>query len=256
MPPGQPPWDEAGAAAGPGEDVKYWCREGAARLGIELDAEQCRLFQEYYQLILRKSGKVNLTAILEAKEAALKHFVDSLTCLLVAPLEGSPQVVDVGSGAGLPGIPVKIARPRIILTLVDSSLKKVAFLKEAITGLKLEQTSALHGRAEDLAHRPDLRARFDYALCRALAPLPVLLEYCLGFLRTGGFLIAFKGPAAAAEEEKSVNALSLLGGVIREVRFVALPYLGHRRRLIVVEKIKETPPKYPRRPGIPSRRPL
>lgn len=237
-------------------DFQNWCQKGAASLGIDLDEEQVRLFEEYYRLILKRSRVVNLTAILEEKEAALKHFIDSLTCLLVTPLEGSRQVIDVGAGAGLPGIPLKIARPQLRLTLLDSSRRKVAFIKEAVDTLGLKEVRIVHGRAEDAAHWIDFREQFDYALSRALAPLPVLIEYCLGFVKIGGFLIALKGPAAAAEEKKGQKALSLLGGVIREVKQIKLPYLGHQRRLIVIEKLKKTPAEYPRRAGMPSQHPL
>lgn len=270
MPPGPPRKDESGpvergvfkkeafeagttaSAGGVGE----WSEKGAAKLGIEITPEQKRLLAEYYRLILKKNSEINLTAILEEKDFALKHFVDSLVCLLAAPLNGAPQVIDVGAGAGLPGIPVKIARPRIGLTLVESSVKKVAFLEEAIRKLGLAKTRAVRGRAEELAHRPDLREQFDCALSRALAPLPVLLEYCLGFVRPGGLLVALKGPAAVREEAESENALFLLGGTIREAKEIALPFLRHRRRLIVIEKTAPTPPKYPRRTGMPAKKPL
>ncbi|MCL6447984.1 MAG: 16S rRNA (guanine(527)-N(7))-methyltransferase RsmG [Armatimonadetes bacterium] len=245
----------AGPSA-PAGGVGDWCKKGAAELGIEITPGQGRLFDQYYRLILKKNSAFNLTSILEEKEFALKNIVDSLTCLLAVSLNGARRVVDVGAGAGLPGIPVKIARPEIRLTLVDSSLKKAAFLEDAIRELGLTETKVLRGRAEELAHRADLREQFDCALSRALAPLPVLLEYCLGFVRPWGFLIALKGPAAVREEAESARALFLLGGVIRETKEIALPFLGHRRRLIVVEKTAPTPPKYPRRTGIPAKRPL
>ncbi|MEW5898397.1 MAG: 16S rRNA (guanine(527)-N(7))-methyltransferase RsmG [Bacillota bacterium] len=245
----------AGPSA-PAGGVGDWCKKGAAELGIEITPEQRRLLEKYYRLILKKNSEFNLTAILEEKEFALKHIVDSLTCLPAVPLNGARRVVDVGAGAGLPGIPVKIARPEIRLTLVESSLKKAGFLEDAIRELGLTETKVLRGRAEELAHRADLREQFDCALSRALAPLPVLLEYCLGFVRPGGFLVALKGPAAVREEAKSARALFLLGGAIRETKEIVLPFLGHRRRLIVVEKTAPTPPKYPRRTGIPAKRPL
>ncbi len=245
----------AGTSA-PAGGVGDWCKKGAAELGIEITPEQERLLEKYYQLVRKKNSAFNLTAILEEKEFALKHIVDSLTCLLAGPLNGARRVVDVGAGAGLPGIPVKIARPEIGLTLVESSLKKAAFLEDTIRELGLTETKVLRGRAEELAHRAELSEQFDCALSRALAPLPVLLEYCLGFVRPGGFLVALKGPAAVREEAESARALFLLGGVIRETKEIVLPFLGHRRRLIVVEKTAPTPPEYPRRAGIPAKRPL
>ena len=244
---------EPGAPAG---GVREWCRKGAAELGIALTPEQERLFDKYYQLVRKKNSGFNLTAILEEKEFALKHCVDSLSCLLAASFNGTPRVIDVGAGAGMPGIPVKITRSGIRLTLVESSLKKTAFLEEAVRELGLAETKVLRGRAEELAHQADLREQFDYVLSRALAPLPVLLEYCLGFVRPGGLLVALKGPAAVQEEADSAKALFLLGGVIREIKEIALPFLGDRRRLVIVVKTAATPPKYPRRTGIPAKRPL
>lgn len=246
-------------APGPVESfpkLAYWCQRGAAELGIELNEKQGRLFVAYYQLLLKRSQEINLTTILEEKDVALKHFVDSLTCLLAVPLEDCAQVIDVGTGAGLPGIPVKIVRPQIELTLIDSVGKKIEFIQEVVAGLGLTGAKAVPGRAEDLAHRAEYREQFDYVLSRALAPLPVLCEYCLGFAKIGGLVIALKGPAAAAEEKEATTALSLLGGMIREVKQFALPYLGHRRRLVVIEKIRPTPNRYPRRAGVPARRPL
>jgi len=238
------------------ESLAYWCKKGAAGLGIDLDEKHTVQLDNYYQLILEKNKEINLTSILEEKEVAIKHFVDSLTCLLVAPLEGCPQVVDVGAGAGLPGIPVKIVRPQINLSLLDSVAKKVDFIQEAIKKLDLANTGAVHGRAEDLAHQKNWRGKFDYALSRALAPLSVVIECCLAFVKTGGFLIVFKGPAAVMEIENCRSALNIMGGVLREVKELTLPFVGHERRLIVIEKVCPTISQYPRRPGIPRKKPL
>jgi 16S rRNA (guanine527-N7)-methyltransferase len=245
--------------AGPSESIGelgYWCTGGSLEMGINLSSKQKELFERYYQIILRRNEQANLTAILSEKEVALKHFVDSLSCLLVAPVEGNSLVVDVGSGAGLPGIPLKIVRPEISLTLIESSAKKAEFLKEAVLLLGLPDVKVVLGRVEEISHRQDYRELFDYAVCRAVAPLPVVIEYCLGLVRAGGWMIALKGPAAVAEEKECNRALSLLGGALREVRQMTLPYLEHRRRLIVIEKIQKTPSEYPRRVGVPAKRPL
>jgi len=238
------------------ESLASWCKKGAAGLGIDLNEKQTAQFDSYHQLILKKNKEMNLTSILEAKEVALKHVVDSLTCLLVAPLDGTPWVIDVGAGAGLPGIPVKIARPQMNLFLLDSAAKKVHFLQDVIKKLSLADTEAVHGRAEDLARQKNWRGQFDYALSRALAPLSVVIEYCLAFLKIGGFLIVWKGPAAVLEIENCRRALSVMGGALREVKELTLPFIGHERRLIVIEKVFPTPPQYPRRPGIPGKKPL
>lgn len=238
------------------ESFRYWCREGAARLGVELTGEQLDIYVKYYLFLFAKSEKFNLTAIKGEKETALLHFVDSLACLQAVPLEGPRQVVDVGTGAGFPGLPVKIVRPQVSLVLVDSSLKKVSFVTEAIGCLGLVGARAVHGRAEDLAHKTDMRARFEVVLSRAVAPLPVLAELCLAFLGPGGLFVAFKGPAGAEEEKKSANVLKVMGGALKDVKEFVLPFYGHPRRLIVVEKIAPTPPQYPRRAGVPARRPI
>lgn len=245
--------------AGPSESIGeliYWCTNGSLELGINLSYEQKELFKRYYQIILKSNEQAKLTTILSEKEVALKHFVDSLTCLLVAPVEKDSLVVDVGSGAGLPGIPLKIVKPEISLTLVDSSVKKTEFLKEAVLYLGLPEVKVVLGRAEEMSHRQEYRELFDYAVCRAIAPLPVIIEYCLGLVRIGGWMIALKGPAAVTEEKDCSRALSLMGGALREVRQLTLPYLQHRRRLIVIEKVRKTPLKYPRRVGVPVKRPL
>lgn len=247
MPPGTPP-ESSG--------FRFWCREGAARLGIELTGEQLDLFWDYYLFLAGKSKKISLTAIKGEKEAALLHFVDSLSCLLAVSLDGAGRVLDVGTGAGFPGLPVKIARPGIDLVLVDSSRKKTAFVAEVISLLGLEKARVVTGRAEELAQNREFRGQFAVVLSRAVAPLPVLAELCLGFLKTGGLFVAYKGPAGEAEAASSGNALQVMGGTLREVKRFDLPFYGYPRLLIVVEKVAPTPPQYPRRAGVPAKRPL
>lgn len=245
--------------AGPSDsagELASWCGKGALKLGINLSREEKELFERYYKIIIKKNRQAGLTAIVSEKEAALKHFVDSLSCLLAAPFEENSFVADLGSGAGLPGIPLKIVRPEISLTLIDSSNKKVEFLNEVVQYLGLRKVKVLPGRAEEISHKPEYRGRFDYVVCRAVAALPVLIEYCLGLVKTGGLFIALKGPSSVEEEKKSERALSQLGGTIHEVKEFNLPFIGHRRRLITIKKVSQTPPAYPRRAGLPGKRPL
>jgi 16S rRNA (guanine527-N7)-methyltransferase len=237
-------------------ELVYWCFKGAEELGIILSSEQKELFNNYFKLIVEGNKKINLTRILTEKEAALKHFVDSLACLLVVPLEGSPQVVDVGSGAGLPGIPLKIAKPGISLTMIESSKKKADFLNDAVSRLRLSNTAAIYGRAEEISRREEYREQFDFAFCRAVGPLPVIAEYCLGLVRVGGRMVALKGRDAEVEAQGCDQMLSLLGGSLKEIRRLVLPYLGHERTLVVIEKTHPTPLKYPRRSGMPKKRPI
>ncbi len=237
-------------------ELEYWCAKGAEELGIILSGEQKELFNKYYKLIVEGNKKINLTRILSEKEAALKHFVDSLACLLVVPLEGSPQVADVGSGAGLPGIPLKIVKPGIFLTMIESSQKKADFLEDTVSSLGLADASAIYGRAEEISRREEYREQFDCAFCRAVGPLPAIAEYCLGLVRVGGRMVALKGRDAEVEAQGCDQLLSLLGGTLKEIRQLVLPYLGHERTLIVIEKTHPTPLKYPRRAGMPKKQPV
>ncbi|HAG10059.1 MAG TPA: 16S rRNA (guanine(527)-N(7))-methyltransferase RsmG [Desulfotomaculum sp.] len=237
-------------------ELKYWCSKGAEELGIILNSEQKELFNNYFKLIVEGNKKINLTRILTEKEAALKHFVDSLACLLVVPLEGSPQVADVGSGAGLPGIPLKIAKTGIFLTMIESSKKKADFLKDTVLSLGLSNALTICGRAEEISRREEYREQFDCAFCRAVGPLPVIAEYCLGLVRVGGLMVALKGRDAEVEAQECDQLLSLLGGTLKEIRQLVLPYIGHERTLIVIEKTHPAPLKYPRRAGMPKKRPI
>lgn len=237
-------------------ELDYWCSKGAEELEIILSSEQKELFNNYFKLIVEENKKINLTRIITEKEAALKHFVDSLSCLLVVTLEGSPQVVDVGSGAGFPGIPLKIVKPGIFLSMIESSKKKADFLKNTVSRLGLSNAVTIYGRAEEISHREEYREQFDCAFCRAVGPLPVIVEYCLGLVRVGGRMVALKGRDAEVEAQGCDQLLYLLGGSLKEVRPLDLPCLGHGRKLIVIEKTHQTPLKYPRHSGMPKKRPI
>ncbi len=227
--------------------------EHARAFALELSPAQLDTFERYYRELIDWNARVNLTAITERDQVTVKHFLDSLS---VAPLvPPTASVVDIGAGAGLPGIPLKIALPHLRLTLMDATRKKVDFLQHIIAALALQETRAVQARAEDLGRDPAYREQFDVALARAVAPLPVLAEYALPLVRVGGAFIAQKGIAIEEELQRAEHAIARLGGRVREVRVVQLPGL-EPRHLIVVDKTAPTPSGYPRRAGIPERKPL
>ncbi|NLM51652.1 MAG: 16S rRNA (guanine(527)-N(7))-methyltransferase RsmG [Firmicutes bacterium] len=224
-------------------------------LPVNLEAKSHQLFSRYAQLLLQRNQEMNLTRITDLEEIAVKHFWDSLALLKKMPtLAGA--VLDVGSGAGLPGIPLKIAVPEIKLTLVDSLQKRVSFLQEVVTLLALKDVNVIHARAEDLAKEVNIREQFPLVVSRAVARLNVLLELCLPFVQVGGCFVAYKGPESEQEVEEAKLALQELGGEIAETWSYQLPGGMGERALIFVKKVKPTPAKYPRRAGIPAKRPI
>lgn len=232
--------------------------EGARKLGLHLTSEQVDLFQQYYEQLREWNRRVNLTRIIGRDSVQKKHFLDSLT-VVQALLDMNPparRLLDVGSGAGLPGLPIKILWPYIHLGLIESVSKKTAFLQSIVASLGLRDVEVLTSRAEDLAHSEDHRERYDAVLCRAVAPLPTLMELTLPFCKLGGRVIAQKMASAEGEIARSEKALRLLGGEVREVRRVELDELAPPRVLVIVEKVTSTPDKYPRRAGVPARHPL
>ena len=228
--------------------------EGAQRLGLSLTPEQIERFQVYYDEIVDWNRRMNLTAIVDYDEVQIKHFLDSLTISMVFP-KVSSNVVDVGTGAGLPGVALKILYPDIELTLIDSVQKKAVFLKHLVDVLKLDGVHVVTGRAEEMAHDPIYRERFDAVLARGVARLAALTELTLPLCAVGGVLIAMKKREDHGEVDESDAALQILGGRLRQVVGIDLPGLTERA-LVVVDKVKSTPEKYPRRSGIPQKRPL
>jgi 16S rRNA (guanine527-N7)-methyltransferase len=229
---------------------------GAAKLGIQLDDRQVDRFRLYYDELVEWNRRVNLTAIVDYGEVQVRHFLDSLT---VAPLVGerTSRLIDIGSGAGFPGVPLKIARPAIGLTLVESVQKKAAFLQHLADRLGLDGVEVVAGRAETLAHDERYRERFDIAICRAVAGLATLAELSLPFCAVGGRFIAMKKGDIGGEVASSEKAVEILGGGLAGVGPVDMDeFEGERRSLVVVDKLEPTPDKYPRRPGIPRKRPL
>jgi 16S rRNA (guanine527-N7)-methyltransferase len=229
----------------------------AHALGAALDDGQIMALARYRDLLLDWNKHVNLTAIREPAAVERLHLVDALGLLrVVSQVElAGARLIDVGTGAGLPGIPLAIMAPGLRVTLIEATGKKVAFLQAAIDALRLRGVQALHGRAEELAHRADLRERFDLVTARALAELPALLELCLPFCRPGGRLLAAKKIGIDVEIGASARALGVLGGQLAAQTPLALPGLEDRQ-VVVVRKVRPTPPTYPRRPGLPVRQPL
>ncbi len=232
--------------------------EGAARLGICLEGEQAERFQTYYDELTVWNATVNLTAVSGREEVQTRHFLDSLAASKALPetvLDGSDGLLDVGSGAGFPGLPLKIAFPRIDLTLLEATAKKTAFLRHVVDKLGLEGVDVVTGRAEEEARRPEMRERFGAVVSRAVARLDVLAEFCLPFCAVGGVMIAQKGPQVEEELRQARNAIETLGGRTKDSDMLVEPLVGIGT-LVVIEKQRQTPTHYPRRPGIPSKRPL
>ena len=232
--------------------------EGAARLGICLEGEQVEQFRSYYDELTVWNATVNLTAVSGCDEVQTRHFLDSLAVASALPatvLDGSERLLDVGTGAGFPGLPLKLAYPRIDLTLLEATAKKTAFLVHVVKTLGLEGVEVVTGRAEDEAHRPEMRERFGAVVSRAVARLDVLAELCLPFCAVGGVMIAQKGPKVEEELRQARNAIDILGGMAKDRGMLVTQPVGIGT-LVVIEKQRATPPNYPRRPGLPSKRPL
>ena len=207
-------------------------------------------------MLIEWNEKMNLTAITEFEEVIKKHFLDSLSIGCILKQDSSISILDIGTGAGFPGIPIKIAFPDTEITLMDSLNKRVNFLNEVIDTLGLEKIEALHGRAEDFAKKGMLRETFDICVSRAVANLSSLSEFCLPYVKAGGIFISYKSEKAMEEIDLSKNAVSILGGGNIFCDTFLLPGTDFSRTLVKIEKIKETPAKYPRKPGIPAKEPI
>ncbi len=222
--------------------------------------DECRINEKLFEIYLKEliewNKKFNLTAITDPEEIKIKHFEDSLSISQSLNLS-TQSVVDIGSGAGFPGIPLKLKCPDIKLTLIEAKEKKVTFLKHIVSVLRLENVEILWGRSEELLkQKPKLREHFDIALARAIAELPVLVEYALPFIKIGGIFIAMKSQGVEAEVKTAEKAIKALGGRLKNIQEVKLPSLEIPRALVVIEKVSATPSKFPRRPGVAKKKPL
>ncbi|NLM84824.1 MAG: 16S rRNA (guanine(527)-N(7))-methyltransferase RsmG [Clostridiales bacterium] len=220
--------------------------QGAAELGLALSDAQLEQFERYFAILTEKNRVMNLTAITEEADAARLHFLDCLALLPLGGFEGA-SVIDIGSGAGFPGVPLKIAREDIALTLLDAQQKRVGFLEELCRALGLEGVRCLHARAEEAALLPEMRDAFDVAVSRAVARLNVLIELCLPFVRPGGRFIAMKGPESDDEIREAARGAEILGAELETVRDYVIPGTDVRHRAVVYRKKRETPKGYPRR---------
>ncbi len=223
-------------------------------LNINLSEIQIKQFYDYMNLLIEWNKTVNLTGIIETKEIIVKHFIDSLTFL--DKIDKNNSIIDVGTGAGFPGIPIKIACPETKLVLLDSLNKRVYFLNEVINKLELKDIQAIHGRAEDFGKDENYREKYDMAIARAVAPLNILLEYLMPFIKTNGRCICMKGPNIEEEIKNSKNAVSVLGGILADKKEFNLPYTDMSRTIIEIKKVKHIPKAYPRKAGIPAKKPL
>lgn len=235
-------------------DIRQELTAQAKALGIKIKAEQAERFQTYLELLLDWNEKLNLTAITDPMEVAEKHFLDSLTLLAHCKIKEGARLIDVGTGAGFPGVPLKILRPDLDLTLLDGTNKRLNFLGEVCGALGI-QARRLHRRAEEAGRDPKLRESFDIAVARAVAPLNVLAEYCLPLVKMKGFFLAMKGPGAGEELAQAERALELLGGTEIDAIPLTLPTAGERS-IVSVRKLAFTPKEYPRHGNTIIKHPL
>lgn len=228
----------------------------AERFGIALTDGQLAQFERYQALLLARNERVNLTAITDAAVIPIRHFLDSLSCATVTGDLTGQSLADIGTGAGFPGIPLKILYPGLHLTLVESVQKKADFLAAVTAELALKNVTIVVERAEAVGQDPLYRERFDWAVARAVAGLPVLVEYLLPLCKVGGGVLAQKGESAAEEVEQATSAVDILGGDEAEIIEIELPGVENKHYLIAIKKVKPTPEKYPRRVGVPGKRPI
>ena len=230
--------------------------DAQALFNIHITGRQVMALVTYEKELLEWNQKFNLTAIRDTESIRTKHFLDSFSCVLAWKASPPDRLIDIGTGAGFPGIPLKILYPNLKLTLVESVGKKAMFCQHIVRVLGLEHVDVIQSRAEDLGQNPQHREKYDWAVARAVANLNVLGEYLIPLVKVGGMMLAQKGESGPAEAQSAEEAMKILGGKLKQLIHVTLPSVAEDRYLVVVEKIAATPPKYPRKPGIPMKQPL
>ena len=230
--------------------------DGIEKIGLEISVEQANQFMKYYEMLIETNKVMNLTAITELDEVIIKHFIDSLLVAKKINVNNFDSLIDVGTGAGFPGIPIKIMFPEIRVVLLDSLNKRIKFLNEVIDLLELNDIKAIHGRAEDYAKQAEYREQYDICVSRAVANLATLSEYCLPYVKVDGLFVPYKSGEIDEELKSSEKAVSILGGKVEEVVKFQLPGTDIGRSFVKIHKIKETKKKYPRKAGMPTKEPL
>jgi len=230
--------------------------DGLKELGIDVSERKLEKLLLFEKIMLEWNEKVNLTAITEEREIFIKHFIDSATCLSTGYLKEGMNVIDIGTGAGFPGIPIKILKDSLKMTLLDSLKKRVSYLNDAAMRLDLKDINTVHGRAEEAGSSKIYRETYDIVLSRAVAAMNVLCEYCLPFIKVGGYFLCQKGPDIRSEMEEAKAAIKMLGGIIKEIKEYQLPFSDIKHSIIIIEKTEFTPTKYPRKPGKPAASPI
>ena len=225
-------------------------------LEVNYDEEKIDKLIRYYEMLIEKNKVLNLTAITEFKDVMIKHFADSLSILKFIDIKEGSEIIDIGTGAGFPGIPLKIFLPDVKFLLVDSVNKKLNFIRDVIEDLQLENIEVLHARAEELGHDGDFREKYDFVFSRAVANLSTLSEYTLPFVKKNGYFVSYKAAIVNDEVKNAENAIKILGGKIENQVKFNLPVINDERDFVFIKKISKTPNKYPRKSGIPSKEPL
>ena len=234
--------------------MNYVLTEKVKELSILLNDKQIQQFEQYYNILVEWNKVMNLTAITEYEEVVEKHFLDSLTIVNAIHVEKIETLIDVGTGAGFPGIPLKIAFPHLKVTLLDSLNKRIKFLNEVIDLLELNDIKAIHGRAEDYAKQAEYREQYDICVSRAVANLSTLSEYCLPFVKMGGCFVSYKSGECESEVADAKSAIYLLGGKLNKIE--QFGYSDNHRSFVIIDKVMNTSNKYPRKAGLPSKKPL
>lgn len=231
-------------------------KKGLEQFSIDLNNEQLDQFLDYYNLLIEYNSVMNLTAITDFEEVIHKHFIDSLSLVKAYNLNKTSKIIDIGTGAGFPGIPLKIAFPELEIVLLDSLNKRIKFLNSVIQTLGLNGITALHARAEDYAKQADYRESFDLCVSRAVANLSTLSEYCMPYVKIGGYFVSYKSGKINDELDTAMNAVKIFGGNLEKVENFMLPQTDIERSLVVIKKLKQTPKTYPRMAGKPAKDPI